>query len=1212
MLRLFIEDKEVELNESVQVAITKQFEDLSNPTTIINDWSKTVSIPFTQNNHKLFGHIYSPDRIISAKTSSSLISTPSRIKKWGGSGYVDDSLVSGEIVCDLAVQYLQLGFQNANWEYTAKEDYSCNNDTHTYEFIYDSTRYYRLEFSFRDLSSEADNKEVYFVQWDLAGLGLAEGETYIVSFSHRKNGNNSIIYDWALIERQPITGLYFDPYKKLNFRLQWSDTVIMTGYAKMNEIKQSNKKGTYELTLFGQLGKVFQDLKKITFDKTSKEYDYYLDGSEYVSEYINSNLVYESWNVGGQVQSKLFPKWYTPPGTSTPIIHPAYKVTDIIGFAPNNSFSEGFDYTTYQHSSSSSGNFTDALGDSFKNDTGIDPDVVIPDGLLPREIGEYRSYLQLPYIYFNKLFQIFQKKAEKVTGYTFELSESWFNKYNPYWFNLVYMLSPLNTKKSETLVNHYNPTTYTWTWQGKTTTNRVTWDVMIPTTAEVFKLVEDFNVYPSKFVVSDDFSVILSYNLGLELLDKGSSDPYSLRLSDKNYLKLYVNLLNAETNASIYVKTYAIMDNDCIFKDTLGSHWEKLLYGELTRTGTYPNRKRYITINPNFSYLLKKSTANKFKIQITAEWANTEPRFMTKYTESDSYTYVTPLTELVDTDNSTITAETDYTRRSNTRITLNNLWNNKYNLFEEILKYCKMYRISISVDELNKKIIFKPFTEYFSNYSVIDWTNKVDKSKDFNIKPITFENKYVSFNYEKLDTYLGEKYSDKFGMNFGEYKLKTDYNFNTETTKLFDKITQSMTNTDNVLSWNNLYNKHKIVYSFPKELFVYNKDEDNKQVDIFGSYYFYTGATDFDTDPFMNLRSVYITDDTYLQESTNKYFYNQSSTDNTRLSTSKYPKLDIVYGNEMCVFNIPSENYTYNANYSSCYSIYNNFWKKYLEERYNIQNKLITCYVDLTPSDYNNFSWSNLVKLGNQICLVNKIYDYDVTSSSPTKVDLVTIQDVEAYGNDSFLHRLDRLNLSWDYTLYLNYATNANPITLGSVESLSEVTFENGLKTFTKNGVTFTINNGYVLYQCVSEYLDGEDKEFAVVLKNKYYTTSFNVVRYSTYPYPRIILENSSGQEITRIVSGARTLKLKWSATDTYGLENKPTVVISTNGVGTYSLGNDWGEEQIMIAEGDDEWFRNEYSVSLTTNMSSANNTYLRIKVTDKEGWHETRDYPIL
>ena len=72
------------------------------------------------------------------------------------------------------------------------------------------------------------------------------------------------------------------------------------------------------------------------------------------------------------------------------------------------------------------------------------------------------------------------------------------------------------------------------------------------------------------------------------------------------------------------------------------------------------------------------------------------------------------------------------------------------------------------------------------------------------------------------------------------------------------------------------------------------------------------------------------------------------------------------------------------------------------------------------------------------------------------------------------------------------------------------------------------------------------------------------------------------------------------------------TVVISTNGVGTYSLGNDWGEEQIMIAEGDDEWFRNEYSVSLTTNMSSANNTYLRIKVSDKEGWHETRDYPIL
>ena len=118
--RLFIENREIELDETVQFAITKQFEDLSNPTTIINDWSKTVSIPFTARNNAIFGHIYDPDKLI----------------------------VEG----------------NAN---------------------------------------------------------------------------------------QALTGIYFNPYKKLDMRLQWGDNVLMVGYAKMNDVKQTDGKGVYNITLFG-------------------------------------------------------------------------------------------------------------------------------------------------------------------------------------------------------------------------------------------------------------------------------------------------------------------------------------------------------------------------------------------------------------------------------------------------------------------------------------------------------------------------------------------------------------------------------------------------------------------------------------------------------------------------------------------------------------------------------------------------------------------------------------------------------------------------------------------------------------------------------------------------------------------------------------------------------------------------------------------------
>lgn len=105
----------------------------------------------------------------------------------------------------------------------------------------------------------------------------------------------------------------------------------------------------------------------------------------------------------------------------------------------------------------------------------------------------------------------------------------------------------------------------------------------------------------------------------------------------------------------------------------------------------------------------------------------------------------------------------------------------------------------------------------------------------------------------------------------------------------------------------------------------------------------------------------------------------------------------------MCVLNIPKENYTYLKNYSGKNSIYTNFWKSYIDERYNIQNKLITCYIRFTPDMWNNFDYKNFVKIDNQICFVNKIYDYDITNSDTTKVDLITIQDILGYTSTNYV-----------------------------------------------------------------------------------------------------------------------------------------------------------------------------------------------------------------
>ena len=318
MVRLFIENNEVELDNTVQFAITKQFEDLSNPTDIINEWSKTISIPFTEKNNNLFGHIYCPDKVI----------------------------VSGGTI-----------------------------------------------------------------------------------------------------------GVSFNPLLKLDFRLEWNNAVIMSGYAKMNQVKQTNGKGTYEITLFGILGKVFQEMQKITFDSSNSDSEYYIDGGKYVSETINKELVKQSWQSSGQTTDVL--KETTDSG---------YSITDILGFAPNNSFNEGFDYKSYQPDLYVSKQFTEVLdATTFETDTGVSPSTAIPNGLQPREIGEFRSYLQLPWIYWNKLFKIFKTKAESVTNYKFYLDSSWFNTSNPYWNDLVYMLKPFNVKNGSRMENSYIASYYNQT-----------------------------------------------------------------------------------------------------------------------------------------------------------------------------------------------------------------------------------------------------------------------------------------------------------------------------------------------------------------------------------------------------------------------------------------------------------------------------------------------------------------------------------------------------------------------------------------------------------------------------------------------------------------------------------------------------------------------------------------------------------------------------
>ena len=864
MTRLFIENREIELDESVQFAITKQFEDLSNPTNIINDWSKTVSIPFTATNNEIFGHIYNPDRLIVVGTSDTL------------------------------------------------------------------------------------------------------------------------------------TGIYFDPLKKLDMRLQYGDNVLMTGYAKMNEIKRSNGKGTYELTLFGQLGKVLQEMSKITFDTTTNDTKYLIDGSKYLEEYISKELVYNSWKSTGQSQLGLIEKWVyiINPQTGVVVKKPnlAYKVTDIIGFAPNNAFDNGFDHKTYQTLSSKFETFTSALENTnFEEMTNVSPDSVIPNGLLPREIGEYRSYLQLPFIYWNKLFQMFNKKVTEITGYNIELDDTWFNSSNPYYGNLVMMAArPYDNQSDEVYTNGYYFRILGGTnllWGSNWTVNQDGY-LGISTNAS-----DKNETYP--LLNSSTFTVTTNEKVWLGPIKLVMQVPsnyvngkrQSIKWKTGKTLQIKRDIINADTNVLIN-STYVYYGPS-----------EKPTY----RTFVVPAESYEINTSYNgWDIILPAQTITKnigsathLKIKYTARFnaASGDTPW-----ESNGKTYKPGGASSLYPYNVMNAISISFPVTTGTKITFNDLWNNEFNPFSEIVKYCKIFRIAISVDDVNKTIKYTRQNTYFNSYKILDWTDKIDFSKDYTIKPVSFENKYVLFNYEKSDLNGQEDYQKRFGDNYGEKILNTNYNFNNETKNLFEKekVYTSINNSDNVLSWDSLWKNKQIVYTNSGELFVLCKDKDDKYKKQFGNYFFFQGLASFSTQSPM--RNVVITDDSDLQIDNNIRCYGQSW---NYTDVSTYPKLNTIWTDngqkKLCIFNKPGTTYSTAQDFTNAKGIYDLFWKNYLDERYNIQNKIMTCYLKLTQTDFINFKFSNFVKIGNMIYFVNKIYDFNVESNGTTKVDLISVQNINGY-----------------------------------------------------------------------------------------------------------------------------------------------------------------------------------------------------------------------
>ena len=875
-IQLFIEGQEMELTESVKFAITKQFDDLTNPTTIINDWSKTVEIPFSLKNNQIFGHIYDPHRVI------------------------------------------------------------------------------------------------------------LSGDTSIT------------------------TGIYFDPTKKLDFQLVYNAQTIMTGYAKMISVKQNNGNGVYEIVLSGQLGKLFQEMNKITLDNSQSDSEYYINGRDYFEAQMSTQLIKDCWD--------------DPEGNSTT------NPSKYIGFAPCECTQEDdMDYTVYQNNSNEIQKLSDVLETrDFTNKAGIPAEKVIEKGMSPRGIGEFRSYKQIPYIHFNRLFEIFSDKVQQITGYTVHLDEDFKNANEQTNFGkLKFILKRFDAKNTADYNNQYKPGTvsqdfiyigenasrdgYEPTFENNTTVLTIP----MTTISEQYPLKdgEMFKVDKPTMVkitgLQSNISVTLNRDLDGDKYVRLNPDvcfivTYALVRADGSIINNNLRRVCVIGQNENHMDTSAY-DAVCVFNDNT-IHYQG---DTISTTVTCPDFGP-VVIDEDF----------KITCYITS-WdmlRNYDYISLFQYQNNNSWEQII----IGDANFKTYGAEFDIKVtpdffRSGYKFSLNELWDNEHNLFTEIINYTKMYALVWQVDDINKKINLVPRSKYFSEYKIVDWTDKCDKSRDFLIKPVYFDSKYVKLNYKDSKLGLNENYKEEFGYNYGEKLLVTDYNFDTNTKDIFKDIPLAFDYSPNVLLWSTLYEEQKVVYSVNNENFVYCQDKDGKYVDLFGCLMLYAGTKSFDKT--FSTRKILITDDTQQMERVHTYCYSQGNGGDNHIQVTQYPVLSNLLVKEdssvvinpkkyiYCnLFEIPKKLYTLDNPFTSKskiptvnQSLYSRFFKKYFDERYSIQTKVVTCYMNLTNLDYINFQFNQFVMIDHQLYMVNKISDYDICSNEPTKVELITVNDINNY-----------------------------------------------------------------------------------------------------------------------------------------------------------------------------------------------------------------------
>lgn len=222
------------------------------------------------------------------------------------------------------------------------------------------------------------------------------------------------------------------------------------------------------------------------------------------------------------------------------------------------------------------------------------------------------------------------------------------------------------------------------------------------------------------------------------------------------------------------------------------------------------------------------------------------------------------------------------------------LWDTSVKPFDVILNYCKMFRILIFRDDVEKKLKFVRQNNYFNASNIIDWTDKVNLKKDFVIEPISFDYKTLLMNYQENEIGLNEAYEKKYGVKYGEIALNTYQEFTDKKKELFNQpLKNGIPFSSSYFNWKRLL-RGDISRTISSDVFVACADSDGVMCDNFGALMINRGVGNVDvSSEFVSY--LELTDDTISQANSGSYCWGGRGVPITPAFLRKYHHLSDIY-----------------------------------------------------------------------------------------------------------------------------------------------------------------------------------------------------------------------------------------------------------------------------------------------------------------------------